>query len=148
MAPAADLTTGDLEAQWIAQMKAMRDAIAELKLPQLAPGQVPYGQDIVVEDENSTLASSGDDLWDLIESDEEEADSLSSDDGLFHPSATTGPSTNGSAHDTDWLEQVCMLTASKAGGLDAIALQDQLRALLVSDLQGTSLSRRITVHEF
>lgn len=130
----------DLAAQWLAQMKAMRDAIADLKLPQLQAGQVPYGQDILVEDESSTLASSGDDLWDLIESDEDEAASYSSDDLRTHQQAPAHVDLNGgTTYNTEWLEQICVITASRAGGLDANDLQEQIRALLVSDLQGRNL---------
>lgn len=127
---------GDLEAQWFAQMKAMRDAIAELKLSQIDGGQVSYGADLVVEDEASTLASSGDDMWDLIDSDGDEADSLSSDDIVYQSRNSMDGFANGSAYDIEWLEQVCAMNAAQKSGLDAKELQEQVQALLSSDLQG------------
>lgn len=135
MAPALDGSDGGTQSQWLAQMKAMRDAIAELKLPQVNGHSTLYGHDIVVGDDDSVGASSGDDLWDLISSDEEE-ESMSSDDMDSYLQNESGDTYHGMIYDHDWLSQVCVSTASRKSGLDPTELQEQVSALLASGLEG------------
>ncbi|KAK5001861.1 hypothetical protein LTR28_012140, partial [Elasticomyces elasticus] len=54
------------ESQWLAQLTAMRAAIAELKLPQTNGTTQDYGKDIILDDEDFSGTSSGEDIWDLI----------------------------------------------------------------------------------
>ncbi|KAK4958626.1 putative steryl acetyl hydrolase mug81, partial [Elasticomyces elasticus] len=56
------------ESQWLAQLTAMRAAIAELKLPQINGTTQEYGKDIILDDddEDFSATSSGEDIWDLI----------------------------------------------------------------------------------
>ncbi|KAG9761432.1 hypothetical protein KCU95_g19520, partial [Aureobasidium melanogenum] len=68
------------ETQWLAQLSAMRAAIAELKLPADTENAPAYGQDVWTDEEDSSEPTSGDDdLWDLVDDDEEEDQAFLSD---------------------------------------------------------------------
>jgi antiviral helicase SLH1 len=133
MAPTA---TGSAEAQWIAQLTAMRAALADLKLPN--SDLRPYGADTDLDDEDFTSGNSGDDVWDFISDSEEE---LSSSD-LFDDH------TVGEAHAEDygpqWLRSRCIGFASRKQGLSAEDLQEQIMALLASDSVEQELQSTLT----
>lgn len=136
MAPTATDSLGDLESQWVQQMQAMRDAIAELKLPSANGDDTQsYGHDIDLSDFDSPDASGSDDIWDLISGDEEEEEVLSDASDSFWQEASTSNDT----YNADWLTSVCMVAASKNSGLDAKDLQDQVSSLLVSDINDDEL---------
>ena len=127
MSPAAE----SAESQWLAQLAIMREAIAEFKLDQVNDSVQEYGHDLLVEDDDLTGHSGNDDIWDVF-SDEEDyeysSDILEGDDEV--------PS-NGSQ---DWLRSKCHAFTSGKSGLDASELQEELSALLASDVPGILVS--------
>lgn len=127
------------ESQWLAQLTAMREALAELKLPpSLQDGQINgYGHDIDLDDDDDddiSGPSGSDDPWDLY-SDEYDCN-LSTDmaDGLDIPPQQSGA--RGASYGPEWLQQKCFDFASKNSGMSAEDLQGQLVALLGSDSDG------------
>jgi len=125
------------EAQWLAQLRAMREAIADLKLNQQNGHVKPYGHDIVLDDDEPTGGSGSDDIWDLIC--EEEDDEYSSDyiDGAEDPLPQGGA--DGAGYGQEWLTGKCIAFASRRSGLDPKELQQQVTALLASDSKGMFL---------
>ncbi|TKA59242.1 hypothetical protein B0A49_13373 [Cryomyces minteri] len=126
MSPSAETA----ESLWLAQLSAMREAIAELKLPRQDDGQA-YGQDIVVDDEDFSGTNSSDDIWDLISDDEDDpysSDQLDGADGYG-----SDVFVDGDAYDQSWLRKQCMEVATRSSGLDSDALQEQLMAALSSN---------------
>ena len=132
MSPAVE----SAQSQWLAQLAAMRGAIAELKLDRLHGNTQMYGHDIAVDDDDLTGGSGRDDIWDII--DEEEDDDYSSDyvDGAEEspPSAHV----EGSGYDQAWLRSKCVAFASRRSGLDGNELEEQILAFLASDSKGAS----------
>ena len=139
MAPSETPTTLDsLEEQWTLQMKAMRNAIAQLNLSKTVDGDIqPYAHDLVLDNEVRLADSSGDDLWDLISEEDEES---SSDDPVDSPRAVNAHrGINGFAHDAEWLTSVCLQVAANKSGLEAEELKQQLSSALTSDLRAEEL---------
>ena len=130
MSPAA----GSAESQWLAQLAAMREAIAGLKLDQVNVSVQGYGHDLLVEDDDLTGDSGNDDIWDVF-SDEEDheysSDLLEGDDEV--------PSDGKDSQ--DWLRSKCLAFTSGKSGLDASELQEELWALLASDVPGMLISK-------
>ncbi len=116
----------EAETQWLAQLQAMRDALAELKLPpELLNGEAPsYGQDIVLSDEIQSDISWSDDVWD--DQPGEELNGLSG-------------GVDGVGHGLDWLTTKCVEFASKNPGLATAELQDQILAVMASDTSGMAI---------
>ena len=125
------------ESQWLSQLTAMRQAIAELKLDQSNGQDQAYGRDIVVDDDNLTGTSGSDDLWNAF-SDETDS-SYSSDmlDGVEDSSHGLEASDRPWGH--GWLESKCSSIADRKSGLDSGALQQQLSAMLASDIRDDEL---------
>ena len=126
------------ESQWLSQLTAMRQAIAELKLDDQSNGQdQAYGHDIVVDDDDLTGTSGSDDLWNAF-SDETDS-SYSSDmlDGFEDSSPGLDASNRPWGH--RWLESKCSSIAGRKIELDAGALQQQLSAMLASDMKDDEL---------
>lgn len=118
------------ETQWLAQLSAMRAAIAELKLPQ-TDNEPAYGQDVWTDEEDSSEPTSGDDdLWDLVDDDEEE-DYASLSDSSFPVQDNSPAPTYGQS----WLRERLGYVSS---GLSVEELQDHVGAILGSDSSGTS----------
>jgi antiviral helicase SLH1 len=115
------------QAAWMAQLEAMRKAIAELNLPSASERIPAYGDDLDLDDDDLSGTVSGEDIWDVI-SDEYEDDYSS--DQLDHD---YGAQTGQSAYDQRWLEEKCVEVAHRGSGLHADALKDQLLAVLGSD---------------
>ncbi|KAL9074921.1 MAG: hypothetical protein Q9157_004217 [Trypethelium eluteriae] len=118
------------ESQWLAQLNAMRAAIAELNLPKDAEGSKPYGYDFPLDDDDFTNSSSAaeDDLWDLIDSDQ-----VSSSSNVGSPSLNgfTASVVDGEADfSLGWLQGQCRRLASQTSGLDAYVLEEQLLEIL------------------
>lgn len=131
-------TLDSAEAQWIAQIAAMRAALADLNLPPpQEDGQATmYGSDIDFDEEDFTSGNSGDDVWDFISDTEE--DQYSSDvvpDGLEGNAGSYGP---------QWLRSKCILFADRRQGLAADDLQEQIMALLGSDSVEEELQSTLT----
>ncbi|KAI9836113.1 MAG: hypothetical protein M1819_001729 [Sarea resinae] len=126
MSPAIEVA----ESQWLSQLNDMRAALADLKLPSQNDYVEEYGRDIEV-DEDTSETTSGDDIWDLIDEEEEDeyiSDSLNgdawscADDGL-----------KGTDYSQHWLSSRCTEISFQRMGLDAHDLQQQILALLASD---------------
>ncbi|KAF2766453.1 Sec63-domain-containing protein [Teratosphaeria nubilosa] len=116
--------------QWLEQLAAMRAAIAELKLPQTNGdgGPLKYGQDVGLDEEDFSVASPIDDIWDVISEEEEEDDF--SEESVEPERTADGQAGIGSA---DWLRKSCESVARKGSGLDADTLHEQITAVLASD---------------
>lgn len=116
-----------MESQWMQQLAAMREAIAELKLPDHAVSDGPsYGSDLDLDiDEEYSSPATVDDIWDVISSDEESLDDLDDINGV--PLPPTG------GYDYAWLETKCQTLAGQKGGLDHGELVQQITAVLAAD---------------
>lgn len=128
------------ESQWLAQLAAMREAIAEIKLDQPTGEFQSYGQDLVMEDEDLSERSS-DEIWDIFGGDEVNGHSTSiSNDSDEFDSFLDGER-NG--FDLEWLREKCVALADHhSSGLESEHLQDHLRKLLMSKM-GSELSNII-----
>ena len=116
----------------------MRRAIAELKLDDQSNSQdQAYGRDIVVDDDDLTGASGSDDLWNAF-SDETDS-SYSSDmlDGVEDDLPGLEASVHPWGH--GWLRSKCLAIAGRKSELDAEPLQQQLSAMLTSDMRDDEL---------
>lgn len=127
----------DAEAQWRAQFTAMREAIAQLKVDQSNRDVKPYGENTWVDEEDLPADSDSDDLWDVW-SIEEEGDSYSSDQ-LDENGVESVPQHDDKEYGLAWLTIECQQFATRKQGLDAAELQQQLLAILASDLKDDEL---------
>src|SRR5690242_2614610 len=125
-------TLDSAEAEWRSQVAAMRAALADLKLPPKAPDSdflLPElkSLDINLEDEEDfTSGNSGDDVWDFISDSEEDEYSIDSNDALNFTSTES--------YGQEWLTRKCVAFATRKQGLSANDLQEQIIALLASDI--------------
>lgn len=128
------------EAQWVAQLNAMRAALADLKLPtaQTNPAEPGYGSDIDFDDEDLSSRNSGDDVWDFISDSEE--DHYSSD--LIEAEVTEYA--NASDYGPQWLKSRCIGFAGRKQGLSPEDLEEQIIALLASDSVEEELQSTLT----
>lgn len=124
----------ELEAQWLTDLRSMREAIAELKLDQDNADVKAYGEDVLVNGEDLTGAWCSDDIWDLW-SDEEEAEESS---GYVNGAVEDLDAGGGSnvPYSRQWLSDRCSTVTAGNSRLNAEQLADQILALLASDLQG------------
>jgi antiviral helicase SLH1 len=113
------------EAQWLAQMHAMRQAIADLKLP-IEPESYIYGADLDI-DQDSSDAFDDDDIWDV---DGEYEDSSQSDQVADLNGYDSPPEPS---FGRSWLHQRCLDFSDSRSGMDASELEQQVIALLASD---------------
>ncbi|KAG9823348.1 Sec63-domain-containing protein, partial [Aureobasidium melanogenum] len=114
------------ETQWLAQLSAMRAAIAELKLPADLENVPAYGQDVWTDEEDSSEPTSGDDdLWDLVDDDEQEDQAFLSDSSYPVHEATPSP-----AYGAAWLRERLSYVSSS---MSVDELQDHIVAILGSD---------------
>ena len=97
----------------------------------------PYGENIWLNEEDLYVDSDSDDLWDIW-SIEEEGDSYSSD-----PFDENGVESFRQQDDNEyglaWLTLECQQFATRKQGLDAEELQQQMLAMLASDLKDDEL---------
>lgn len=127
-------TLNNAETQWLAQLSAMRAAIAELKLPTETENVPVYGQDVWTDEEDSSEPTSGDDdLWDLVDDDDEDQASLS-DSSYPVPYYAGQEETPTPAYSTAWLRERLGYVSS---GMSVDELQDHIVAILGSDSSGT-----------
>lgn len=141
MSPALD----NAETQWLAQLSAMRAAIADLKLPQKDENITMYGDGVWTDEEDLSEPTSGDDIWDLIG---EVEDDSSSDalDGLEDEFAAQDINVDGSGG--SWLRSKLVGVASHGSGMNVDDLEQHVVAILGSDSSGTILHpelQRITL---
>ena len=132
----------EAEDQWLAQLRTMRDALAELKqshdLSTVKDDETPqYGQDIILDDLDSSEPSWTDDLWEPELERETESDF---GDGLDVTRGINGGASDngvgGSSFGGGWLSAKCISFARHNPGLDATELQEQIMAILASDSDG------------
>lgn len=118
------------ESQWLSQLAAMRQAIADLKLPQDPPHEsISYGSDIDLDiDDDYSSPGTNDDVWDIISSDDETSDDLDDLDGSDGLYLTTG-----SSYNRVWLEDKCQDLAMRSSTMDATELAQQVIATLAAD---------------
>lgn len=136
------------ESEWLAQVAAMREAIAEIKLTQPITGAVEsYGQHIVSEDDDWELndRSLTDEIWDIFSEDDDEVNgggrsgSTSNDSDNEELEATFVGGEEGLGYDLEWLQGKCLaLTDRQSSGLDSSQLQDHLHKLLLSEMGSKS----------
>ncbi|KAL4737031.1 Sec63 Brl domain-containing protein [Aspergillus similis] len=121
--------TESIESQWLAQLAAMRQAIADLNLTKdPANAQLTYGSDLDLDlDEHSSSAGTVDDVWDLISSDEE-----STSEGVYEIDDLPSPPVS-EQYDQTWLQQRCQLLAFQQSGMDAKEVLQQIIAALATD---------------
>ena len=128
-------TVFQAESEWLAQMTAMRQAIADMKLPPLQDGSEMYGADVVFDDESSD--SLEDDIWDV---DGELDESPPSDDVENGINGFQTPEHQPDGmHDRSWLRDKCRNFAKLRSGMDAADLEGQIVALLASDTSDDEL---------
>ena len=126
------------ESQWLSQLTAMRNAIAELKLDDQPNGQAQaYGQDIVVDDEDLTGGSGSDDLWNVFSDEEDEGYSSDMLDGVDDYSPDLNAENRPYGH--EWLKSKCFAFADRKVGLNPEELEQQLSAMLASDMKDDEL---------
>ena len=119
------------EAQWLAQLRSMREAIADLKLDQQVGDGQPYGHDIPVDDYEDTGGSGSDDIWDIIS--EEDGEIYSSDYIDGEEDSLPQDSADGVNYGQGWLTEKCIAFARERTGLDHNEVQQQITLLLASD---------------
>ena len=122
-------TTFQSEAEWLAQMTAMRQAIAELKLPPLNDASQMYGADLDLDEDLSDDVDG--DIWDVESAVDESPPSDPFDDtvnGFKTPDVVTD-----GLFDKAWLRSKCAAFARSKSGMDASDLEQQITALLASD---------------
>lgn len=117
----------------------MREAIADLKLEQPHGDVQPYGHDIAVENNDSIDDSGNDSVWDVWSDEEEPEESSDLTDGSLDDLALS--SRTNSPFTRQWLKEKCWSIATGRSGLDPGQLEEQVAALLASDMQGTWTER-------
>lgn len=121
------------ETQWLAQLSAMRAAIAELKLPAETESTPAYGQDVWTDEEDSSEPTSDeDDLWDLVDDDDDDQASLS-DSSYPMPSHPGHDETPTPAYGAAWLRERLNYVSSS---MSVDELQEHIVAILGSDSSG------------
>ncbi|OGE56054.1 hypothetical protein PENARI_c003G09543 [Penicillium arizonense] len=118
------------ESQWLSQLAAMRQAIADLKLPQELPQEsIGYGSDIDLDiDDDYSSPGTIDDVWDIISSDDETSDDLDGLDG-FNEFLIEQES----PYNRSWLEDKCQDLAIRNSSMDATELCQQIITTLAAD---------------
>ncbi|EZG08200.1 hypothetical protein H106_02679 [Trichophyton rubrum CBS 735.88] len=125
------------ERQWLDQLTAMRQEIEKLNLPN-EPESVLYGSDLNLSDDDfSSQLGSSDDIWDLI-SDSGESDEFDDINGVALP-VDSSHGEQKQEHDRRWLTKKCESIAQLKEGLSGPDLQQQVEALLASDMSSDEL---------
>ncbi|KAJ5152633.1 uncharacterized protein N7482_009111 [Penicillium canariense] len=121
------------ESQWLSQLAAMRQAIADLKLPKDLPhDSISYGSDIELDiDDDYSSPGTVDDVWDIISSDDETSDDQDDLNNDFLPQTT--------AYNRIWLENKCLDVAARNPNMDAAELSQQIIATLATDSDDAEL---------
>ncbi|KAI9851546.1 MAG: hypothetical protein M1838_003378 [Thelocarpon superellum] len=133
----------DAESQWLAQLTAMREALAELKVP-LTPqnGELHvYGQDIPLDEDDVSGSSSADDLWDYVTNENDLVDDHRPDH-RGDPSQPTGGMSD--HYGPQWLATTCEGFARRHPGISSKDLQEQLLAILMNDADENELQATLT----
>lgn len=130
------LSLADAESEWLAQYAAMRQTLAELKSEQPKGETKGYGHDIVLDD--VTGGSSSDDLWNMFSDDEQDGE-YSSDMLDSVPDSQNDKPKLAFSYGQEWLRSKCIALANNKSGMDAEELQQQLSAMLASDMRGLQI---------
>lgn len=131
----------DAEKQWLAQVAAMKAAIAELRLP----NQSLNGDSLIDDQDDEDFgwsSASGDahDVWDFIS--DAEIEELGLDSGDL--SGGMDGLGEGSSFGTQWFSTRCMAVAAHRDGLPAETLQEQILEALRSTQQEDELQSLLT----
>ncbi|KAI9695239.1 MAG: hypothetical protein M1820_008758 [Bogoriella megaspora] len=130
------------QSKWLADLQAMRAAIAEINLPKGNEQQKPYGYDLALDNDDISTPNSGTEdefLWDLVD-DTESSESLEQEDVFANGHATAA--VDGIQNfNHEWLYGQSLRIASRSDGLDAVALREQLLDVLGTD--GKELQARL-----
>ncbi|KAI0843176.1 Sec63-domain-containing protein [Hypoxylon sp. FL0890] len=127
----------EAEARWREQFAAMKNALADLKLPGKQQSvEAELGLDFDLDDDDFTSGNSGDDIWDFI--DDSEEDLYSSD---FIEDADGQP--DGSLDGSYWFPQQCFTIAAK-NGFSSDAFQAQILEILSSQRSDDELQSQLT----
>ena len=127
--------TFEQESQWLAQMAAMREAIAGLQLPPLQDASQMYGADLDLDGDSAD--SLEDDIW---EQDGDIDDSPPSDHDDTHLNGFQTPDHVAEQRfNKPWLHKRCMEITSSRSGINAEELFQQLTALLATDMSDEEL---------
>ncbi|POS78392.1 activating signal cointegrator 1 complex subunit 3 [Diaporthe helianthi] len=140
MAPS---TVTDAEAQWLAQVAAMKAAIAELKLPSHAPnGDITASSAGEDEDDFDLSSVSGEthDVWDFIS--DSELDELGLDSGDMMD-GTDGVDQE-PPYGPRWFLERCTAVSARRDGLPAETLQLQILDALKSNQREDELQSLLT----
>lgn len=129
------LSLADAESEWLAQYATLRQMLAELKEEQSNGKTNGYGHDIVLDDADLTGGSSSDDLWNVFSDDEQDGE-YSSDMTDNVPDAQNSKAKSTFSYGQEWLSSNCIALASSKSGMDAEELQQQISAMLASDMRG------------
>lgn len=142
--PASSVTAA--ESQWLAQVAAMKAAIAELNLPQ--PHQATNGNGTASgeddgEDDDFDLSSTSggaQDVWDFIS--DSELDELGLDSGDLMDGTDGFPQEP--PYGPQWFTTKCIEVAAHRDGLPAVTLQEQIQEALRSTRQEDELQSLLT----
>lgn len=125
------------ESQWLSQMAAMRQAIAELKLNRSDGDAHGYEDSLVVDDSDLTGDSGSDELWNVFSDEEQEeysSDMLDCIDDSIH-----GENIKEQGYGQAWLRSECIAFTNTRAGIDAEELKQQLSAILASDIKSSDI---------
>ncbi|KAJ5241679.1 uncharacterized protein N7469_000006 [Penicillium citrinum] len=125
------------ESQWLSQLAAMRQAIADLKLPKDVPhpSTTGYGSDIELDlDDDYSSPGTVDDVWDVISSDEETTDDLEDLEEVSSPHISRS-----SSYNRVWLDGKCRELAFRNSSMDSAELAQQILATLAADSDDAEL---------
>ncbi|KAF6221746.1 hypothetical protein HO133_001714 [Letharia lupina] len=126
------------ESEWVAQYAALRQTLNELRIEQPNGESRGYGHDIMLDDEDLTGSSGSDDLWNVFSDDEQDRE-YSSDMSGGVTESPSGKSKSAYSYGQEWLRSKCLAFASSKSGMDAEELQQQLSAMLASDMRDDDL---------
>lgn len=129
------LSLANAESEWLAHYASLRQTLAELKTKQPVGETNGYGHDIVLDDADLIGGSGSDDLWNVF-SDDEEDEEYSSDMLDSIPDSQNDKPKLAFPYGQEWLRSKCIALASSKSGMDAEELQQQLSAMLASDMRG------------
>jgi len=129
--------------QWLAQVAAMKAALAELKLPSPPATDIAtFGYDDDDDDDYEYSSGSGaGDVWDFVSDSELQELGLASEDlddgavGVVDAVAAFGP---------EWFAAKCSAVAARKSGLPSWTLQDQILDILQSSRPQDELQSQLT----
>ena len=125
------LSFSSAESQWLAQLAAMREAIAEVKLDQPTGDFESYGHDL---DDEDLSEGNSDEFWDIFGEDNVNGHSSSISNHSDERDGILDGEDN--VYDLEWLQEKCVaLTDRHSSGLESERLQEDLRRLLMSKMR-------------